>query len=757
MWVSYDMSLVLETIPGKYGTIDQVSPERIPRGAAAASLNWLTQADWIELRRGSLYLGTASQQTGNGKASALRRVTDSKGTQHLIGAYGQKVVYYDIPTAEWIQIGSNILGPAVVDSNGISSEPISIEEYVSPAGNQFWINSPNILDFYKVFTANLGSPLGHYDTLKNFKGTIKMDTNRFFLWNTKTDKTGIYMSWIDAQNYTTESNETLWTGDGATKVFPSGAFTAQSLAEAKGAGTQTGFNVQPYGQITATANISGITQASPSCQITANAHGLSVGQHVLILSVVGMTQINGLFGKVTNVVDANNVVVSIDTTGFTGYGSSGTIYAVELFSDDYNGGFTSDLGGTGTINYATGAVTLSFNTAPVNSGVVGVTYQWENSRNNGIADFTVSTTMGVRVPGSGIKFRQDAGGGPIQNIKVYGTIYYCFHLTTCWTLTDTKGDDSAWTNEIYRAMVGISAQGSSIESGVGIYYIDNTNQEAQRVRLLTYTKGGSQQVLPAAISESFRIDEFLYDAAVGIEWGDYILFAVRTQDSTINNRVIAYNKLWKSWDTLDYSVSCFEIYNGNLVAGDSASNNFQTLFSGFDDNGNQYPNYWIGLLDSILLPGLRGPRKFLLQGLKKVYKFYLRGGIDKAQQLRVSVAFDSGDFIEIGGSDVPNPAGGMTHHYAIEGTGPYVDAGRPIDIGGRTLGTQDIGGNQPSTVLTVPTYERMFLVLCPEEGFEFAQIKFEAMNLGYVSVLGQKWFDVRLMGTRAPAKYTDRI
>lgn len=751
--------LVLETIPGKYGTVDQNSAEHIPRGAASSALNWVTQSDWIELRRGSLYLGTASQQVGNGKASGLKKVTDSKQVEHLIGSYGQKVVYYDIPTLEWVEIGSNILGSGVVDSNGIASENISIEEYVSPAGNQIWINSPNILDIYKLFTSvsNFQSPIKHYDTLKNYRGNMRANTNRFFLWNTKSDKTGIYLSWIDAQNYTTVANETIWTADGATKIFPSGAFTTKNLALV-GSGTQTGFNVQAYGQITASANISGITQAAPSCVVTANAHGLSQGQKVLILGVAGMTQINGLIGLVTNVVDVNNVVVSIDTTGMTAYSSSGTIYAVEVFSDDYNGTLTSNLGGTGTINYATGVITLAFNTAPVNSGIVGATYQWENSRNGGVADFTKSSTQGVRVPGSGLIIRQDAGGGAIQNIKVYANTYYCMHVKNCWTIVDTKGDDSLWTNTIFRELVGSPAQRASIESGAGVYYIDNTNQQAQRVRVLTYSKAGSQQVLPAPISNNFKIDEFLFDQAAGIEWGDYILFAVRTQNSTINNRVLVYSKIWRSWDTLDYSVSCFEIYNGTLVAGDSASNNFQTLFSGFDDNGSQYPNYWIGMLDSILLPGLRGPRKFLLQGTKKVYQFYLRGGIDTAQKMRVSVAYDHGDFSEIGGSDVLNADGvTTTHHYAIEGTGSYVDTSRPIDIGGQTLGTQDIGGVGASTILTVPTYERKFLLQCPEEGFEFAQIKFEAMSLGYISVLSQKWWDVRLMGSRVPQKYTDRM
>ena len=752
------MSLVLETKTFKYGIVDQISSTSIPRGAAASSLNWLTMGDWIELRRGSIYLGTNSQQSGVGRASGLKKVTDSKGIEHLVGTYGQKAVYYDIPTAEWIEITDilnglgNILGPKVLDAAGVGQENISIEEYVGPAGNQIFLNSPSIGSLFKIMTANPGSAIRHNDLLKNFNGYIKIDSNRMMLWGTIKDQTGVYGSWIDAQNYTTVSNEnTSFAADGTTK-----AFTGHSLALATSGNTT--FGVQPFGQIAAPVNVGNITQASPFGVITATGHGLVAGDIIYLSGLGGMTQLNGLFATVRSVTDSANFVISIDTSLFTAYTSGGSFYKVELFTDDFNGGLTSQLGGTGTINYATGALTLNFNTAPYNTGNIGVTYQWENSLNNGIADFTKKLANNVRVAGSGFLFRQDEGGGPIMNIKVYSSIYFCMHLKKTWEL-NIGSDDTTATNLPYRQNVGSPSVRGSIETGNGIYYIDNSTQQGQRVRLLTYSLVGSQQIIPVAVSNNMKIDQYLFDKAAGFEWGDYVLFSVRTLDSVVNNRVLAYHKIWKSWDVLDYAVSCFETYNGTLVAGDSTSNNFQTLFSGFDDNGDQYPNFWIGMLDSILLPGLKGPRKFLLQGMKKCYKFYLRGNIQLAQKMKVSVSYDDGDFVEIGGYDVVNPDNSVTHHYAIEGTGDYVDTGRPIDIGGQTMGTQDIGGSpavQNPAVVANP-FERLFLLSCPEEGFEYAQIKFEAVGLGYVSVQSQKWWDIRLMGSHAPGKYTDRM
>lgn len=68
--------------------------------------------------------------------------------------------------------------------------------------------------------------------------------------------------------------------------------------------------------------ITAVTQANPA-QVTSTAHGLSTGFEVLILSVVGMTELNGNTYTIT-VVDANNFTLGINSTAFTAYVSGGT-------------------------------------------------------------------------------------------------------------------------------------------------------------------------------------------------------------------------------------------------------------------------------------------------------------------------------------------------------------------------------------------------------------------------------------------------
>jgi hypothetical protein len=70
--------------------------------------------------------------------------------------------------------------------------------------------------------------------------------------------------------------------------------------------------------------ITGITQAA-SAVVTAAAHGLVVGNRVYFRNVVGMTQINGLYGTVTNVGGVNTFTVDINSSGFTAYGSVGDV------------------------------------------------------------------------------------------------------------------------------------------------------------------------------------------------------------------------------------------------------------------------------------------------------------------------------------------------------------------------------------------------------------------------------------------------
>lgn len=77
--------------------------------------------------------------------------------------------------------------------------------------------------------------------------------------------------------------------------------------------------------------ISGITQDSQAI-VTVTNHGFTSADvgitTVMFLQVLGMRQINGLPGRITAVIDANNFQVNINTTNFYPYRGAGVISIV---------------------------------------------------------------------------------------------------------------------------------------------------------------------------------------------------------------------------------------------------------------------------------------------------------------------------------------------------------------------------------------------------------------------------------------------
>lgn len=620
----------------KVGLITAIGARAIARGGTPDALNWMDMGDRIELRRGQAFLGTNSVNQGNGKASGIKKVVDSTGVEHLLGTYGQSLKYFDIPTQEWIENGTNLLGPKVVNSvTGIASEDIFMSDYVSPAGVQVWLNSPNCAGFFKIYVANLGSASNQYKVGTNYKGYIKIDISRTLLWGLTTNQTDLFGSYIDRQTYTTVTGEkTSYMGNSFQTVF-----TGYELAAIATNSTTTVFN------ITTTVNS-------------------------------------------------------------------------ETFTDNGNGLLVGSGGSTGTINYVTGAITFTFITAPA-PGTIQVSYQSEDSTNNGIADFTKSA---VRTAGQGFVFPQGSGGGALENVSGYNGTYYCLHLKKAWALT-IGVDDTTATNLPYRELVGVPNPRAAVEAGEGIYYIDDRDPTNIKVRLLTYGIGNNQQVLPVPVSNSLILNNYNFDQAASILWGDFVLFSCRRIQSTINDRILVYNKLWKTWCILDYNATCFEVYNGTLVCGDAVTNNFITLFSGWDDLGSTIDNYWTGNLDNL------GS-----DGLKKTKFLYLEGDIAPDQSYDVYLAADDGAFVKVG---------------SINGRGDYVDKGQSVAIGGTILGEKLIGGNISQPL----AYHYEFLMRVNTDKFEYSQIKFQATGIGYVSVRNYRHWDWRFKGKKVPKRY----
>ena len=109
-------------------------------------------------------------------------------------------------------------------------------------------------------------------------------------------------------------------------------------------GTYT-FVDQGNGVLAQGGAITGATQANP-CHITSTAHHLTTGFTVTIQGVGGMTELNGNTYTIT-VVDANHFSLNgVNSTGYTAYTSGGTWTSINATN-------------FGTINYATGSVTIT--------------------------------------------------------------------------------------------------------------------------------------------------------------------------------------------------------------------------------------------------------------------------------------------------------------------------------------------------------------------------------------------------------------
>ena len=407
------------------------------------------------------------------------------------------------------------------------------------------------------------------------------------------------------------------------------------------------------------------------------------------------------------------------TLAFKAGGATRTCFAVEItitasgevYTDDYNGVLTGSLGGTGTINYTSGAYTLS------NPGVGTATYQWENSNNTGITDFTKSPT---RTAGQGFVFRQDDGGGDTKNVASYGDVEYCFHRLKSWALTLTATDTNA-TNLIYRDNVGIPNWRAAVATGDGIYYVDDYDQTDPKFRLLTLNNV-STQVIPLPVSDELNLQDYRFDKAATIEWGECILFACRHKDSTNNNTVFTYNKRLKLWEKHDYFVSCFAIYNGAVIAGESISDNVVELFSGFDDNTATIPNYWEGNLS-----------KLDLENLKRVKKFWIQGEISRDQTLKIYMSFDRAAYVLVGTQN---------------GTDSNVDPAARTVIGSDVIGQSTLGGQTSTSV-----YNYIKEIKLTQGKFREVKIKFEATAIGYSSVSSYTFNDILSYVEKLPSRY----
>ena len=415
------------------------------------------------------------------------------------------------------------------------------------------------------------------------------------------------------------------------------------------------------------------------------------------------------------------------TLAFKAAGARRTCFAIEIsndtgttetFTDNRDGTLTGSLGGTGTINYTSGAWTAVFKNN-VAAGNIVCTYQWEDSADDGIADFTYS---GTRLAGEGTFFLQGTGGDA-KNVYTYNDTQYVAHEKNWWVIKLTADDTDA-INEIWRQNIGLSSLRGAIDTGDGIYLIDDANTSDTTIRLMQYSDA-NDQVVPNSISDTLDLTGYTFDEACAYKWGDYVLFSCKYGDSSYNNRVLIYNLLYKKWEVpQNYNVSDLTTYNGTLIAGDSVSKDVYELFSGYDDDDATIENMIVFNLDDL------GE-----ENLKKLKKLRVQGEIQTNQSYTIYGAVDNGGYVELG---------------TVSGTDEEVDTASSTTIGSAVLGKKEIGGG---TVITAYNYDKTINIADKLNKFQRIKLKIEATGLGYVSISELQYYDIRSKELKSPIKY----
>jgi hypothetical protein len=388
----------------------------------------------------------------------------------------------------------------------------------------------------------------------------------------------------------------------------------------------------------------------------------------------------------------------------------------ETFTDDRNGNMVGSLGGTGTVNYATGAVSVTFATAPANLAAITCSYYTEDATADGPLDFDTSSTGAGKTK----IFRQD-DGGPFMSVFPFLDVEYCFHLLKTWAVTTTIDDTSA-TNLTYRN-IGISYPRAAYPTPDGILLIDTSNPSDPKVRILEIGQNTNNlTIVPTPISDALDLSGHAFGQAVAFRWGDYEIVCVQDY---INGVANGYNSVFyvrnvysKAWDKLEYDVSCLGIYDGALIAGDSISDNVFTLFSGFDDDGSAIDNWWQD-----------GQLNLGTNNLKRTHLMRVTGLIQTDQDIEVYNILDDGTPVLV---------------FTIEGDGDYVDEGINTPIGSYTIGSKVIGGGGEAVAhpfdVTFPIHTDIF---------QYITARFKAIGVGHAEIDSYTYKDNRDKGTRS--------
>lgn len=404
-------------------------------------------------------------------------------------------------------------------------------------------------------------------------------------------------------------------------------------------------------------------------------------------------------------------------------GAFNTVFAVEItdgtetFIDNGDGTLTGDQGGTGTINYGTGAYSITFNTAPTLSQNITADYQWEDSNDGGITDFTYSAT---RIAGEGDTFRHDKGGDEVLNDVLLDGVHFLFKTSRIYSL-ELSADDLSADNNVFRENVGIPSRQAATATSRGIVFVNTGNPEQPELQLLSRNLAGdnfnTQQIVPQFDFSPYNFDECVMDT-----WGDYIIFTGKTRDALNNDRIFLVNLDLKSVDVVAFFADSFAKDSGFLYCGDSLSANTYQLFTGFDDEDTTIEGYWNGNAET-----------YGEENLKRLRFQKIAGLMSQSQGFEVYVSYDDDAFQLVG---------------AVDGNGSYVDVTNPTVVGSSTIGSKLIGGD---SAVTVYGFRLRLPVKSPK--FRKRVWRFVPTGTGYLKIRFINDSDILVYENKLPKKY----
>lgn len=402
-------------------------------------------------------------------------------------------------------------------------------------------------------------------------------------------------------------------------------------------------------------------------------------------------------------------------------------------SDNYVG-VISGTGVTGTINYATGAWTLTFTAPPANLAQIRASYQYEDSNSGGVTDFRFTTP--TRVAGEGDIIPQEFGGEPIQNVLVFEGRYYSFKKTCVYELNLTDDDTNA-TNLVYRSDIGIPSFRSAVSTDKGMVYMDTGNPDKPRLTILQRNPIGNT-LEPINLTPLFKWEDYILDECLVSTWSEFIVVSAKTAQSTYNDRLFLVNTVQKySVDISYYGANTAVKDSGFLYIGDSLTDTVYNIFNGFDDLGDTIQNYWEGRNEMFGGSNNSKSKGTSAEDFLKRYRYMtFHGLIDKDQVYKVFVSFDDG---------------GWTWMGTIRGDASYVDVNSPQTVGTNIVGNEPIGGG---IVGTAYPYLTRLRIRTPK--FQKKKYRFEATGIGYVSIIYFEDTDLLVFEQKIPARYRQK-